>query len=375
MQNFILYNKNELFHKKKKLNFYKILKLILLFIILIDEYQKKSEYLNKKKEKNQYLYKEQKIYRKIFMKLKPKTNNPNDQIFLKEKKMILKMISKSIGRKIIFVNTIIFSQKCNFGNCLIYINKLIFFCEIIGCKRIILDKNIIWFIKKKINYKKYNITIEVDDINKYNHSKFIFLRGSKLYYSLFNIKPENRIDIIKKEILFNLPKIITNPNDIYIHIRSGDIFKSDIVRTYAQPPLCFYQKILKTFLFRKIYIISSNKNNPVINKLIKQDFKIIYKKNPLNIDISFLVNAYNIVGSISSLLINIIKLNNNLKIYFEYNIYKMMDKIYHLHSDLFKTSKNYRIFRLEPSSIYQSKMYHWKNNKLQRRTTYVFLFG
>ena len=92
------------------------------------------------------------------------------------------------------------------------------------------------------------MTIEVDNINKYNKSNSLLLTGSSLYYSIFNIKIEDRIDIIKNEILLNLPKTITNPNDIYIHIRSGDIFINDI--------------------------ISFNKNNPVINKLIKENYKI-----------------------------------------------------------------------------------------------------
>ena len=39
------------------------------------------------------------------------------------------------------------------------------------------------------------------------------------------IKPEIRIALFKNEIKKNLPKIKINPTDLFIHIRSGDIFK------------------------------------------------------------------------------------------------------------------------------------------------------
>ena len=68
----------------------------------------------------------------------------------------------------------------------------------------------------------------------------IFDRNFLFYQRV--IKPEIRIDFLKNEIKNYLPKIKVNPNDLFIHIRSGDIFNyrpsKDI--DYAQPPLCFY---------------------------------------------------------------------------------------------------------------------------------------
>ena len=58
------------------------------------------------------------------------------------------------------------------------------------------------------------------------------------------IKPEIRIYILKNEIFQNLPYIEIDQSALYIHIRSGDIFKNYINKHYSQPPLCFYQKIL-----------------------------------------------------------------------------------------------------------------------------------
>ena len=188
-----------------------------------------------------------------------------------------------------------------FGNLLCSLNKLIFYCEIIGCKKILLDKKIFWFIKNKIQIKN-KITVDIIDKRKYNNSFGIFYNSSNLFLKFFKIKPEIRIKFLRLEIIKNLPRVKTNEKSLYIHIRSGDIFKARPNILYAQPPLCFYQNIINNYQFQKVYIISVNNLNPVINKLIKFYPNIIYKKNSLKEDISYLINAYNIVASISSFL-------------------------------------------------------------------------
>ena len=61
------------------------------------------------------------------------------------------------------------------------------------------------------------------------------------------IKPQVRIEIIKSEILKNLPQVNIKADELFIHIRSGDIFKYSIGKTLAQPPLCFYETILNKY--------------------------------------------------------------------------------------------------------------------------------
>ena len=91
---------------------------------------------------------------------------------------------------------------------------------------------------------------------------------------------ENRFNVFKNEILSNLPKINTDINDLYIHIRSGDIFLNrnpEYASDYAQPPLCFYERIIKENNFNKIYIISQDRGNPVIDKLINENVRELYE--------------------------------------------------------------------------------------------------
>jgi len=116
-------------------------------------------------------------------------------------------------------------------------------------------------------------------------------------------------------IQINLPKILTHPNDLHIYIRGGDIFNAHYngYKEYPQPPLCFYTTILKVFKFRKIIIISEDSLNPVIPELIHKNSLIKYTKHNIKIDISYLINSYNIVAGKSSFLTSAIKFNDKLK--------------------------------------------------------------
>ena len=169
-----------------------------------------------------------------------------------------------------------------------------------------------------------------------------------------------------------MPKTNVSREDLYIHIRSGDIFTSYIHEPYSQPPLCFYtsifsDNIFKNFNFSKIFLLSTDKNNPTIDKLLSKFKNIIYSQNSLEFDLSYLINSYNLVGSISSFLNTIIMLNSNLENLWEYNIYQMEEKILQCHYDLFEFPHSFTIYRMESSSYYKNKMYKWKNSHIQRK--------
>ena len=174
------------------------------------------------------------------------------------------------------------------------------------------------------------------------------------------IRTQIRIDLVKNEILNNLPKVNINKNSLYIHIRSGDIFSSSIASNYGQPPLCFYEKIIKNFNFKKIFIISKDKYNQNINELINKYNNIIYTKNSLDIDIAYLVNAKNIVASISSFLIMCIKLNDNLKYLWEYDFTRLSIKVIHLHHHIYKYPIKYKTYTMMPSKKYIEEMFYWE---------------
>ena len=261
------------------------------------------------------------------------------------------------------INEIFLFSHCRFGNCIIYLNNYICLCEILRCKFILLDKKVFWFIRNNITLEN-NITIKVGNKREFTE----FTKGKIFFDNIFNIKLELKILLLKEEIMKNIPKIKISKKNLYIHIRSDDIFKlkKKINKEYIQPPLCFYLNILKSFKFQNIYIISSDKGNPNINKLINYYPKILFKINNIKKDISILLNAYNLVGSVSSFFITILQLNYNINFLWDYNIYSLRFKNIAYHYDIYKyPNRRFIIYRMEPSSIYKNGMQTLKNNKRQ----------
>ena len=186
---------------------------------------------------------------------------------------------------------------------MIILNNLIYYSEIAGFKNILLDPDQNWYLKNNITGDKITITMLQSKYIDCNATHIACFernkKPAKLFYFQEYIKPQVRLNLVKNEIKKNLPNVEINSNDLYIHIRSGDVFNPYFSGNYAQPPFCFYQNIINNFKFRNIYIIAQNKNNPIIDKIINEYPKVIYKRNTILLDIAYLSNAYNLVASVS----------------------------------------------------------------------------
>ena len=272
-------------------------------------------------------------------------------------------VNSSLEDKIVYVD-----KSFHFGNSLVLLNNLIYYCEILNIKSIYLNSNYKWPISQNISYGKMNISIISTKIINLNDDNIIIFDRKLIYFQKV-FKPEIRINILKSEIKRNLPEIKINENDLYIHIRGGDIFaykaKGNI--NYAQPPLCFYIKVISKFKFKNIFILSVDKSNPIIKLLIREYPRIFLTHNSIEIDISLLLNAFNLIGSMSSFLTTIIILNENLRNFFEYDNYSLSQKYLHLHHDIYKYKINYSIYKIKPSTKYLKEMFPWKNSKEQRK--------
>ena len=295
-----------------------------------------------------------------YNKLLDMPKNPEDPLIKKERETILENYYRDTNKTDMIIY---FDMTFPFGNQIAAVNKMIFYCEIIHCKKLILPVENRIYINHTLLDKEYNLQIEV--AQESFQADLITDISFEFFYVFYNLKIENRIGILKNEIVNNLPKVNVNKNDLIIHIRSGDIFQhkgeTDYAPDYSQPPLCFYQKILEQFKFSDIYIIAEdNIFNPVIEELRKKYPKIKYNQNSLEIDLSYLIYGYNIVGSISSFLISSIKLNDNIKFFWEYDRYPMCSKIYHFHHSIFNIQRKYTIYQMPPSETYKNKMIVWK---------------
>ena len=271
---------------------------------------------------------------------------------------------KNINKNISEVKIMYLKESLKFGNSMILLNNLIAYCEVLNIKNIYLNIDVEWPIVDDIFTDKVNIyfaspyQIECED-------KVVLCPDYKPFYYLAVVKPEIRINLFKDEVKRNLPMINTDRNDLYIHIRSGDIFKRRPNTVYAQPPLCFYQKILNNFFFKNIYIVSENKKNPLIELLTKEFPEIIFIDNYIETDAAILSNAYNIVGSMSSFLTTLVMINDNLKNYWDFDNYRLSEKYLHFHHDIYKLNVNYTLYEMKPSEDYRKEMFVWRNSKRQ----------
>ena len=276
-------------------------------------------------------------------------------------------MKQNVNKNVKTINSIYVDVNFRFGNLVAFLNKLLYYCEVVECKFIILNEKKFWFINKKINIKYKNITIKKGNYSYYNQSCALLKKPWKIYKRTFyNIKSPIKIHLLKNEIIKNIPKILSNREELYIHIRSGNIFKSYFHMLYSQPPFCFYEKVLNKFKFKKVILIAKDTYNPIVKKLIKKFPSIKYSKNQLKVDISSLIYAFNIICSISSFLISILQLNSNFEFLWDYNIYKISEKQKHFHFDFNKfPHNNFTIFRMEPSFTYKKMMFHWKHKRSQ----------
>jgi len=198
-----------------------------------------------------------------------------------------------------------------------------------------------------------NITLNIDEylIFKYRYKD----KKHKLF-----------LDTVKDEVLNNLPKYKANPDDLYINIRSGDVFVNLIHGSYSQPPLCFYQKIIQENKYQNIYLISNGKENPLVDILLKLYPNIKYMHGTSIEDMSVLVNAYNLVLPISSFPYAAIRFNDNLKNLFIYDIMIESELINWYAEDYYFQNMKFNIYKMNPSSNYENIMKgKWEKSKIQ----------
>ena len=248
-----------------------------------------------------------------------------------------------------------------FGNRMIMLNHMIYYFELLKEKKnLYLNKAHHWFIKDNITTEYVNISLVDNSTIDCRDNTTMCIISCPWILTPTIIMPEVRLGLLKPEMMKNLPKVETNPKDLYIHIRSGDIFKRYYPHmSYSQPPLCFYESVINTKKFRKIYLIAENRKNPVTKKLLEEYPDLIYNKSDVTEDIVKLMNAYNLVGSVSSFCQVCLIMNDNIKNYYEYDIYRKVEKFRHMHHECFRYPRRFNIYQMKPSEKYQGEMYFW----------------
>ena len=153
--------------------------------------------------------------------------------------------------------------------------------------------------------------------------------------------------ILKDEIKRNLPQVKINKDDLYIYIRAGDSFYSNVRNGYIPSPYCFYERVITKFKFNDIYIISIDDKHPAIGKLMSTFPKIKHQSKNVKTDIALLMNAYNLANSMSSFTQAAISFNDNLENLFDYEAYKSRQAILHFHYDIDKLNRRFNVYRMK----------------------------
>ena len=304
---------------------------------------------------------------KDLLSLKVMLKDENSSLNIKLKNRLIHKLSRKFKKNIILVKNVFVNKICFFGNRMIALNNIIYYSEILGIKNIYLNSEYDWYIKNDVITDKIKVSvIPSSQINCYSEDTIC----GHIFFDFFFpvlILPEIRFTILKDEIKRNLPKVEIKKDDLYIYIRSGDSFTKD-GPGYTPAPYCFYKRILETAKYNDVYIISIDNLNPIIGKLMAEYPKIIHKLNPVEIDISILSNAYNLVNQVSSFVVTCITLNDNLINLWDYDTYKLSEKIYHLHFDIYKINRVFNIYRMKPDEEYfYQKMFTWTRSEEQKK--------
>ena len=287
------------------------------------------------------------------------SNEPN--IKNKCKNEFLNYFSLLNNKSFTKIDTFYAEYPGNFGNCIININNIIFYCEIVGCHTIILN-NRHSLLRNPIYIKKLNITIKQGSSANCADE---FTACNMFFFFPKIVKPQIRTQYLKEEIMRNLPKVNIDPNALYINIRGGEIFTYFIHPHYSQPPLCFYEKVINNNKFKNMYIISNDRQNVVLDALMNKYNNIKFRHDNYETDLAYLVHAYNVVAPVSSFFFTAIKYNDNLKNLWEYDISRLLSKFFWLHHHLFKLDIKYKIYTMKPSDNYVNQMYMWKASQSQ----------
>jgi hypothetical protein len=125
---------------------------------------------------------------------------------------------------------------------------------------------------------------------------------------------------IKKSLLilrsiFKRPdnKINLDENDLVIHIRSGDIIDNIPHSEYIPSPYSFYSYIIESKNWSKIYLLSENNLNPVIDMLQVKYKNILFQMQDLDDDISIILQARHVVMDIGTFVPTLLLISDNIK--------------------------------------------------------------
>lgn len=152
------------------------------------------------------------------------------------------------------------------------------------------------------------------------------------------------------------------PNDtLVMHIRSGDIYSTNIQPAYAQPPLCYYKSIINKYKWKRVMILAQDMQNPVIPELIKMGAE--FYNFSLKKTIQHVYYAKTLVIGFGTFGFGVLRICDQPKVVYEY---AERDQWYFGYQENgIEFNKTFKIFINARTEEYNTKMYPWKRTSEQ----------
>ena len=161
--------------------------------------------------------------------------------------------------------------------------------------------------------------------------------------------------------------------DLYIHIRSGDLFRKEAPHfQYGQPPLSFYKKVLAYQKWERVFLVYEDQTNPVIAAL-EESLRLLgmpwkAQSGDLRSDIEFLCRAKNLVVGRGTFIYPVLCVSPNIQrvFFFEEEPTYCFDDNQRIMWGLDKSSIEFTTVR-DVTGIYRADILtRWTNSEEQR---------
>jgi hypothetical protein len=157
-------------------------------------------------------------------------------------------------------------------------------------------------------------------------------------------------------------------NDLVIHLRSGDVFKSGNPHpSYGQPPLAFYKKVVQHRDWRKVVLVYEDEANPVIRGLkgyltSKKVPYVVSSEDPAA-DVNLCLRGRHLVMSVGTFLWPVVAASTNVE-----SIYVFKRSLpWDLKSPEFGTTRCKAFLVSDKVGIYRRLVLRkWRNSRFQR---------
>jgi hypothetical protein len=210
------------------------------------------------------------------------------------------------------------------------------------------------------------------DKKKTDSSYFFFNNKLGFKPTLKILKDLHQQYLASYVVNIDLNKPSLNPNELLIHIRSGDIFCSNPHLSYYPPPLDYYHRLIKGHGHHPIHFVYENEQNPCIKKL-KEDYPgINCHSRSLKEDIELLCRAQTLAIGFGSFGLLIFLLSKNLKNLYAPS-YQMEQNI--LYNFDYSDVGSVNLTKIDLAPYIQQMGRRWSNSPEQRELMMSYKIG